>query len=94
MRAMFGHKGTEYKSQQEFVNKADEAAKKHYSDNVVKLAGRITKKGIELDTMTMTYGNIGVNLEIIITDGKKSVKAWTTLAWGEVQKPHYRYYVK
>ena len=33
-------------------------------------------------------------IDMIITDGKKSVSCQTILAWGMIQRPHYRYLVK
>ena len=36
----------------------------------------------------------GINIDTIISDGEKQVKAQTICAWGEIQRPHYRYLVK
>ena len=42
--------------------------------------------------MDSTY--LDPNMSTIITDGKKVVRAFTIIASGAIQKPHYRYLVK
>lgn len=37
---------------------------------------------------------LGVNIETTITDGVKKVRAFTIVAEGEIQRPHYRYLIK
>ena len=76
------------------VEKMMKYAEKHYEGSLVKLAQRIIKKGLDISKMTMKSGFMDMNLEIFLTDGEKSVKAWTIIASGMVQRPHYRYLVK
>jgi len=35
-----------------------------------------------------------VNIETTLTDGEKMVRAYTIIAEGQVQRPHYRYLIK
>jgi hypothetical protein len=37
---------------------------------------------------------VGVNFETTLSDGEKIVRAFTIVASGEIQKPHYRYLIK
>ena len=76
------------------VEKMVKAAQKHYTNSIAKLALRIEKKGLNQDKIEMTTGYVDVNITTTITDGEKVVKAWTIIAGGEIQKPHYRYLVK
>jgi len=76
------------------VERMVKAAEKHYTNSIAKLALRIEKKGLNQDKIEMTTGYVDVNITTTITDGEKVVKAWTIIAGGEIQKPHYRYLVK
>lgn len=77
-----------------FVAKAVKMAEDHYESSIQKLAYRIEKKELNQDTLKMITSHIGVNIETTITDGVKTVRAFTVLAVGEIQRPHYRYLVK
>ena len=76
------------------VEKMVKAAQKHYTNSIAKLALRIEKKGLNQDKIEMTTGYVDVNITTTITDGEKVVRAWTIIASGDIQKPHYRYLVK
>ena len=76
------------------VEKMVKAAQKHYTNSIAKLALRIEKKGLNQDKIEMTTGFVDVNITTTITDGEKVVRAWTIIASGDIQKPHYRYLVK
>mgnify|MGYP001602653057 CR=1 FL=1 len=78
----------------EFIVKSIEKAEQHYTNSVEKLAYRIIKKGLNADKITMKTGYVGVNLETTFTDGNKTVTAFTVLASGQIQRPHYRYLIK
>ena len=78
----------------EHIERMVKAAEKHYTISIAKLALRIEKKGLNQEKIEMTTGYVDVNITTTITDGEKVVKAWTIIAGGEVQKPHYRYLVK
>jgi len=58
------------------------------------LAARIEKKGLNVEKIKTVTSHIGVNLETTLTDGTKTVRAWTIVASGEIQRPHYRYLIK
>lgn len=69
-------------------------AEDHYNDSIVKLALRIEKKDLDQNNLKATTSHIGVNINTTITDGTKSVRAFTIIASGEIQRPHYRYLIK
>tara|TARA_R110000851_G_scaffold231888_1_gene384620 strand:- start:197 stop:856 length:660 start_codon:yes stop_codon:yes gene_type:complete len=66
----------------------------HYEDSIIKLAKRIMRKDLDLNNIKMETSAIDVNITTTITDGKKSVCAYTIIASGPIQKPHYRYLIK
>lgn len=77
-----------------YVTKIIAAANEHYSDSIAKLAGRIRAKGLDVDALIVKTAFVDVNLEIVLTDGSKTVRAFTIIASGPIQKPHYRYLIK
>lgn len=77
-----------------FIQRAKEAAINHYEDSILKLANRIEKKGLNIDNLQVKTSHIGVNIETVLTDGEKTVRAFTIVAGGMVQRPHYRYLIK
>jgi hypothetical protein len=72
----------------------EKIAIEHYEFSIEKLAERIIKKGLNQDNLKIVTSHIGVNIETTINDGNKTVRAFTIIAEGEIQKPHYRYLVK
>jgi hypothetical protein len=68
----------------------------HYQSSLSKLALRITQKGMDMKNFTLVSGYVGINLEMTMSDGAKSVRAWTIWAAedSELVSPHYRYLVK
>lgn len=79
---------------EKYIEKQVENAKKHYAASILKLAARVQSKGLNQDKLRATTSHIGVNIDTILTDGEKSVKAFTILAHGEINRPHYRYLIK
>lgn len=79
-----------------FVEECMKDAEAHYSDSLLKLAERINQKGMDMTNFQLTSGYVGINLEMTMTDGVKSLKAWTIWAAQDsvCMKPHYRYLVK
>lgn len=77
-----------------YLAKAEKAAIAHYHNSIQKLALRIVAKGLNLDNLEVKTYHIGVNIETTLTDGEKTVRAFTIIAGGPVQKPHYRYLIK
>lgn len=65
----------------------------HYESSILKLADRLTKKGIT-NEFTIVSGRVGQNFEITIKSGDVVTRAWTIIAEGQIQRPHYRYLVK
>lgn len=77
------------------VKKAERAAINHYENSISKLSQRLNDKGITNEsefTIESTY--LGVNFECTIKTKELTVVAWTIIASGEIQKPHYRFLVK
>jgi hypothetical protein len=77
-----------------FLEKTEANAKFKYDQSIEKLAARIEKKELNQSTLTVVTSHVGVNIETTLTDGEKTVRAFTIIASGPVQKPHYRYLVK
>lgn len=68
-------------------------AESHYESSIIKLAERIQKKNLNESKLKVTTSHIGVNIETILTDENQTIKAFTIVAQGRIQKPHYRYLV-
>lgn len=79
---------------EDYESKQLKLANMHYENSIVKLASRIVKKDLDQNKLTLSSSRIKMNFETTITDGKKTVRAFTILAWGEIQRPHYRYLIK
>lgn len=79
-----------------FVQESLKNAEQHYSSSLSKLALRITQKGFDMKNFNLISGYVGINLNMTMTDGVKSVNAWTIWAAqdSELVTPHYRYLVK
>ena len=76
------------------IEKLIDNANKHYEFSIDKLIERLKKKDLDINNITCTVNHIGVNLDITISDGKKTIYAYTIIAGGNIQKPHYRYLIK
>jgi hypothetical protein len=72
---------------------AEQAALHHYEDSIVKLANRIVRKGLNQDSISVKDSSIGENINTTISDGVKTVKAYTIVASGPIIAPHYRYLI-
>lgn len=82
------------KGETNFVKTSITDAEIHYTNSIEKLADRINKKGLDIANLKVKTSHVGVNIETVLTDGKKTVKAFTIIASGEIQRPHYRYLIK
>lgn len=78
----------------EFVVRSVKAAELHYEESINKLAARLAWKKMAIDKVEVINGRVGVNLDMAFTDGDNFVKAWTIIAEGPIQRPHYRYLIK
>lgn len=83
-----------YKGLTEYKNSEQKRAELHYNQSILKLTDRIIKKGLNIENITVKTSHIGVNIESEITDGLRIVRAWTIIAEGPIQAPHYRYLIK
>ena len=81
-------------NQKDYIERAFKQAEKHYFNSIDRLSNRIQKKQLNESNLTLKTSYIDKNISTTISDGKKTVRAYTILAWGNVQKPHYRYLVK
>ena len=81
-------------NREKFIEKSLNNAEDHYQSSIIKLAYRIVAKGLDINNLQFTNSHVGINIDTIITDGVNQVKAQTICAWGEIQRPHYRYLVK
>lgn len=77
-----------------FIQKEVKKAELHYENSILKLAERIEKKSLDINNLNIITSKLGINIEMTLTDGNKTVKAFTIVAEGEIQRPHYRYLVK
>lgn len=77
-----------------YLQDAHNKAVHHYDMSIDKLIGRLFLKGIKDGEVNIKKGWVGVNLEMVISVNQVKVKAWTIVAQGEIQRPHYRYLVK
>lgn len=78
----------------EYIKQTERNAIDHYTFSIEKLAYRISQKGLDESNIELHTSHVGVNIETTITDGNKTVRAWTIIASGQVQQPHYRYLIK
>lgn len=66
----------------------------HYNSAISTLAFRIEDKGLNINSMEVLKSGISGNIELLLSDGENSIKAWTIWAEGEVNRPHFRYLVR
>jgi hypothetical protein len=79
---------------EKYKDKIMKHAEKHYEQSLEKLAYRIAEKTLDFEHMTVKTGTVGVNIETTITDGITTVRAFTIIAQGPINRPHYRYLIK
>jgi hypothetical protein len=80
---------------QKFLEDATKNAEAHYESSILKLSERLKNKGFtESSNFEILTSGIGINIEMVIKHDDKITKAWTIVAEGEIQAPHYRYLVK
>jgi hypothetical protein len=79
---------------EKYLEKQLKKAELHYESSLLKLAKRIELKKLNIENLKVITGYVGVNINMTLTDGEKTVKAFTIIAEGLIQRPHYRYLVK
>jgi hypothetical protein len=80
----------------EYNRYVKEEVKKYSNDfdnKLIKLASRLEGKGFNTK-IKVTSEHVGVNFNCWVTDGTNSVQAYTIIAEGPIQRPHYRYLIK
>lgn len=82
------------KATEKLVEEQRNAASNWFDASVAKLAAKIQDKGINAETMTISNSHVNRNLNTLITDGDKKVKAQTIFANGAIKRPHFRYLIK
>jgi len=80
--------------QVKFIENQMAKADKSFDDNVLKLAARLIKKGINPENINIKATVAMPNIECVINDGNKYLTAYTIIAGGNIQRPHYRYLIK
>lgn len=81
-------------SLEKYINGAKDVAILHYTSSLQKLATRLGAMDFQWDNLQIGTAKIDQNITTSITDGTKTVRAWTIIAQGDIQKPHYRYFIK
>jgi hypothetical protein len=77
------------------IEMALKKAEKHYENSLKKLVERLIEKGLTDTNFEIVEKTLGVNFEMLIKyDGDKTIRCWTIIAEGEIQRPHYRYLIK
>ncbi len=76
------------------IEKEIKNAENHFHNSLLKLESRIIKKGLNESAIKIQSIHVDVNLEITLTDGNQTVRAFTIIASGAIQRPHYRYLIK
>jgi hypothetical protein len=79
---------------EDYTSMQTEKAEKHYFNSIQKLASRILKKGLNESKLKMKTSYLDPNINTVITDGEKTISAFTIIASGNIQRPHYRYLIK
>ena len=70
-------------------------AEMHYNNSITRLSSRLNQKGITDDSeFTITSAKVKMNFECYIHHAGGVTRAWTIIASGPIQRPHYRYLVK
>lgn len=88
-------KNITYKGLEAYVSLNLKYAEEHYESSLMKLATRLKEKGVTESTeLKIKSGRVAENFECTIFHDGKTTIAWTIIASGPVQRPHYRYLVK
>lgn len=79
---------------EQYIENETKYALIHYENSILKLAEKIKSKELDVENIKVETAHIGVNINTTLTDGKKTVRAFTIIAEGLIQRPHYRYLIK
>lgn len=79
---------------EQYIEYEVKRAKIHYQVSIEKLSKRIEKKNLNQNNLSFSTSYLDPNISTTITDGVKVVNAYTIIASGRIQRPHYRYLVK
>jgi hypothetical protein len=79
---------------EKYISKEIKYAERHYESSLDKLTKRILEKDLDITKIKISDESIGININLTISDGIKTIKAWTIVAEGEIQRPHFRYLIK
>ena len=78
----------------EMVKRHRKQAERHFEAGLTKMVERVDTKGMISEKCRLSKISIDVNIEATVTDGNQSVRLFTIIASGPVQRPHYRYLCK
>lgn len=78
----------------EMVKRHRKQAERHFEAGLAKMVERVGTKGMISEKCRLSNISIDVNIKATVTDGNQSVRLFTIIASGPVQRPHYRYLCK
>lgn len=85
----------QYKGKDSFVSNMKANAELHFEASISRVVSVAEKKGLDVSISRVVDVRFEAgNLGFIVTDGNKRITAQTIVAWGEIQRPHYRYIIK
>lgn len=76
---------------QKYVKGYMNLAEMHYDQSLEKLGYKITEAGFDTTKVKLSSSSVGVNFSTEVTDGTKYMRAYTIIAEGPINAPHYRY---
>jgi hypothetical protein len=82
---------------EKFLENEIKYANEHYNSSINKLVDRLQNKGISVcyNNFKIEYSSLGVNFEMTIKHEDGTItRAYTIIAEGPIQRPHYRFLVK
>ena len=80
-----------YEGKEKYVKGYMKLAEMHYNSSLEKLGLKITEAGFDTTKVKLSSSSVGVNFSTEVTDGNKYMRAYTIIAEGPINAPHYRY---
>lgn len=80
-----------FQGKDKYVRSYMKLAEMHYNSSLEKLGRKITEAGFDTTKVRLSSSSVGVNFSTEVTDGNKYMRAYTIIAEGPINAPHYRY---
>lgn len=77
-----------------YIKKEIDKAIKHYEDSLTKLIDKIYEFWLIENNIIVKSAYMWTNIDITISDWIQEIHAYTIIAEGTIQRPHYRYLIK